>query len=129
MRYILFEKQGVWDTKSVLQQVVNTNPRGMLLDEMRRRIAILDLLEAAKVHLLLEDRDHTFVCDALRNFAWGVAHRDLMAVIDHVLEAGEAPAILLPKAEVAAAPMNGAGGAVQSTGAGASATPAEKSAP
>jgi hypothetical protein len=35
MRYIELKKVGQWDTRSLLKQVMNASPKGMLLDEMR----------------------------------------------------------------------------------------------
>ena len=37
----------------------------------------------------MKDDEHKLVCDALKNFPYGVAHKDLLAAIEAVLEADE----------------------------------------
>lgn len=97
MKYIPFTKHGNWDTKSVMMLVLNQNPRGMDLDAMRRRIAIMNQIEEAKAGIVLKTDEHTLICDAIKAFPFGVAHKDLLAAIDAVLEADEPSAVMLPK--------------------------------
>lgn len=92
MRYIALTKHGQWDTRSVLKMVMNQNPRGMLLDEMRKRIKIMDALdEAARVSLEVDEEQFKLINGALINFPFGLAHKDLLAVIDEVLAAPNEP--------------------------------------
>ena len=94
MRYIELEKVGQWDTRSVLKQVMNASPRGMLLDEMRKRIKIMDMLdEMARVSLDVEEDQFKLIVGAITNFPFGIAHKDLLAVIDGVIDAPTEPVV------------------------------------
>ena len=94
MRYIELKKVGQWDTRSVLKQVMNASPKGMLLDEMRKRIKIMDALdEMARLSLDVDEEQFKLITGALINFPFGVAHKDLLAVIDGVLEATAEPIV------------------------------------
>ena len=94
MRYIELKKVGQWDTRSVLKQVMNASPRGMLLDEMRKRIKIMDALdEMARLSLDVEEDQFKLIVGALTNFPFGVAHKDLLAIVDGVLEAPAEPIV------------------------------------
>lgn len=57
------------------------------VDEMRRRCRILDALEKADTDLHLEDADHAHLCELLKVFEFGVAHPELLAIIDGILDA------------------------------------------
>jgi hypothetical protein len=94
MKYIAFAKHGQWDTRSVLKQVMNIAPRGMLLDEMRQRIKVMDMLdEAARTEIGLDEDQFKLVAAAVKAFPFNVAHRDLLAVIDGILDAPSAPSV------------------------------------
>lgn len=94
MKYIQLVKHGQWDTRSVLKQVMNASPKGMLLDEMRKRIKIMDALdEMARLTLDVDEEQFKLITGALINFQFGVAHKDLLAVIDAVLEAPSEPVV------------------------------------
>lgn len=96
MKLINFNKHGNFDTCSVLRMVMNQNPRGMLLDEMRRRIDVLKQLNVAgAVHVVLAEDDFTLITDALKTYPYGVAHEDLLALIDEVIASGAPPVIML----------------------------------
>lgn len=88
MKYVQLQKIGNWDTRSVLKQVMNISPRGLLLDEMRRRIKIMDLLdEMVRTEVPLDEDQFRLVSEALTTFHFNVASKDLLAVIDAVLSA------------------------------------------
>jgi hypothetical protein len=94
MRYIELKKVGQWDTRSVLKQVMNASPRGMLLDEMRKRIKIMDALdEMARISLDVDEEQFKLLVGALSNFPFGFAHKDLLTIIDGVLEASTEPIV------------------------------------
>lgn len=90
MKLIAFKTYGQWGTRGVLKMVLNVNPRGMLLDEMRRRIKLMDRLDASDdVGIELDADEFKMVVGALNVFPFGVAHKDLLALIDDVLAAGQ----------------------------------------
>ena len=61
------------------------------VDEMRRRCRILDALEKADGFLALEDADHAHLCKLVNEFEFGVAHPELLSVVDGILDARNAP--------------------------------------
>lgn len=66
--------------------------RAIMLDEMRKRVRILDALEALiekDDHLLLEDEDHKVFAAAMEGYPWGMASRGLLTIIEDVLKAEE----------------------------------------
>lgn len=93
MKRICLREAGDYKTTEVLRQVAGASPqRAMSPDEMRKRIGILDALDAIKPGAEafdLEDAQHALLVDALNAFPWGVANRDLLRIIDDVIEAQE----------------------------------------
>ena len=77
--------------KDVLKQVCEQSPQKVLsIDEMRRRIHIMDALDKADDQgmLTLEDADHQVLLEAVTTFPWNRAHRSLVAMIDAITSAG-----------------------------------------
>lgn len=112
-------------TINVLNQVVSMSPsRPMDIGEMRKRVRILDALEKAKGHLILEDADHQVLKAAIESFPWQAADSELLQIIDDVTEAKEPHALVNhePDKPVAA---NGAGEAPQPAVNGAAAAEAQ----
>jgi hypothetical protein len=73
---------------------MNASPRGMLLDEMRKRIKIMDALdEMARISLDVDEEQFKLLVGALSNFPFGFAHKDLLTIIDGVLEASTEPIV------------------------------------
>lgn len=92
MRYIALVKHGNWDTRSVLKQVMNLSPRGMLLDEMRQRLKVMDLLDdMVRTEIALDEEQFKLVSGAVKSFPFNVAHSDLLKVLDGILEAPAEP--------------------------------------
>lgn len=76
--------------KDVLKQVSEQSPQRVLtLDEMRRRIHIMDAIDKLDDGgmLTLEDADHKVLVDAVSTFPWNRAHRSLVAMIDAITNA------------------------------------------
>jgi hypothetical protein len=81
---------GVYTSRNVIAQVANLSPsRPISVDEMRRRVRILDALEKADDTLLLEDADHAILKAAVEAFPFNVADAGLLRIVDDILEAGE----------------------------------------
>lgn len=75
-------------TRTIIKQVCELSPSKVInLDEMRKRIKILDTLDAAEGFLVLEDAEHQLLSVAVREFPWNVANRELLRIIDDVCEA------------------------------------------
>lgn len=79
-----FEK---FSTRAVLRQIiegVSPNSGGLSVSDMRRRIKLLDKVEAADKKLELEDADHNYLVQLLQGFPFGVVHPDLVAIADAI---------------------------------------------
>ena len=90
MKAIPLRDEAPFKTRDVLQAVISQPApgQGINADDMRRRCRLLNALEAAEGEaLLLEDADHALLVQLINGFQFGTAHRDLLAVIDDVIEA------------------------------------------
>lgn len=93
MKTIILRAAGTHTSKAILTQVVSLSPESRIgIDEMRRRCRILDALEKSDGQLLLEDADHETLRKAIEAFPFQIAHRDILAVIDDVMQA-DTPAV------------------------------------
>ena len=97
MKLIPFNNGETFKARIQLGQAAGFSPQKAIpIDKMRRRIRILDAIESAPPdapHMLLEDADWEVLKEAVNDFPWAVAHKDLMHIIDGVLNAKDAPAI------------------------------------
>lgn len=64
------------------------------IEEMRRRVRVMDAidaaLEASADKLVLEEADHQMLKQAVSTFPFSVAHKDLLAILDDVVNAADA---------------------------------------
>lgn len=98
MKYIPFHDSDKFKTRAVIEAVAG-GPRQQKVDEMRRRVRILDALEkATTTGMMIEDADHEHLVKIVKEFDFGIAHPELLRVIDDILGAGPPPAIMLPAA-------------------------------
>lgn len=76
---------------SVLRLVAGNSPQRPLgIDEMRRRVRVLDALDECKPNsefVLLEDEDAKALTSAIESFPWSAASKGLLTIIDDVLNA------------------------------------------
>ncbi len=81
---------------SILRLVTTNSPgKAIGVDEMRKRVRILDALDAIPRdadHVMLEDSDAEMLAQAIEIFPWSSASKNLLTVIDDVLKA-EAPKV------------------------------------
>lgn len=90
----LGEGERIFTTVKLLKQVCETSMQGMNLTQMRSRIRVLDALDAAgDGDILLEDADFTVVTEAINAMPWGLADRNLLAIIDGVLNSKKAATV------------------------------------
>ena len=90
-------------TIDVIKNVIERPAGGATIAAMRSGVRVLDAIEkigAGKDRLLLEDADHGALVNALNSFTFGMVSKDLLTIIDDVLQAKE-PA---PMPEPATAP-------------------------
>lgn len=70
------------------------NPQiGIRVEEMRKSVRILDLLEKVQDNEMwqLEDADHAFLKEKVEAFHYGESNKRLLEFIDDVLKAEDAP--------------------------------------
>jgi len=82
---------------TLLKMVAGNSPnKALTVDEMRKRVHILDALESSSGDVLfLEDEDHRCLSDAIQGFPWSAANKALLQIIDDVLNAEVIPAAKL----------------------------------
>lgn len=92
MKVIELKTVGDHSTFVIVQNICSGSPQGMNLTQMRSRIRILDALEAAKdaKDFRIEDADYSTLVEALNSTQWAIAHRDLLVVVDGILNAPDA---------------------------------------
>jgi len=70
-------------SKRVLVEVLSLPPNGTNLAEMRKRIKIMDAIEAAEGgELQLEDADYELLRGQFQSFPFRLVHKDLVAIAD-----------------------------------------------
>lgn len=74
----------------ILKGVLENIPRGARLDELRRRIRIMDVLEKASGSLTLEDADHALLKSVYAEFPFTRALPGIVALGDAIDAAQEA---------------------------------------
>lgn len=87
----------------LLGQLQAAGAGGLTVGDIRKRIAIMDKIEAALQSgdgfCDLEDADAAILRDSLTNGIFGLAHRDILSVVDAVAAAVSSPAPLAAAAE------------------------------
>lgn len=101
MRYIKLETRpptpnspfpGTVNDATVLRQIAAWAPpgRGMLLDEMRLSMKILDALDGSlENRLVLEEAQWQMLCERLKIFPWSTADRRFIALADLIMQTQE----------------------------------------
>lgn len=77
-------------TKEIITLVISNSPQKQLtIDEMRKRVSILQTFEAAgdKESFVLEDAEHQVLVDAIKTFPWALASKELLSILDDFLNA------------------------------------------
>ncbi len=91
MKVIPLQDKGPYKAKEVFTTVLAGHPNGAMdVDNMRKRIKLMDKLDAANGSWHLEDAEHEFFVTAVKNFPFAIANRDLLSIIDGVLGAKDA---------------------------------------
>jgi len=96
----LYDLDGLKTTdviRSVISRPPQPNPRmgiagGLTIADIRARCRVedeLDKLTPDAATLLLEDADHATTVCAFNDFPWGASNKNLLAIIDAVLDAKE----------------------------------------
>lgn len=91
LRNDLFNGNEKISTATILRLIVGSSPhKSLTVDEIRRRVHILDALDACAPqasYVLLEDDEHKVLAAAIEGFPWSAASKGLLTIIDDVLQA------------------------------------------
>lgn len=95
MKEIFIQRLKGLKTTDVIRGVVERPPQGAGLDAVRAGCRVLDVLDKLPEDketdvggsFSLEDADHQFVVDALRNYRFAMISKDLLAIVDGVMNA------------------------------------------
>jgi hypothetical protein len=82
------------DYRVQLLGFIEEPPGGATILEQRKILRVYDALEQANGcdFVMLEDADHETLCNILREIKFKVFNREILAMVESVLEAPEAPA-------------------------------------
>lgn len=92
MRKIELKNINGFDYKQVLSGIISSpqdRNAGMHLDEIRRAIKILDLIEASDGVLVLEETDWKYVQDRVKSAPYVIADKRIIEFADTVIGATE----------------------------------------
>ena len=67
-------------SKRLLVEVLSLPPQGCNFNDMRRRMKVMDAIEAADGELALEDADFELLKGCFNSFPFRLVHKDIMAV-------------------------------------------------
>lgn len=86
MPKITFIERAPFDTKALLLNVLGGSRLGMTLGDMRRRLALMDRIEAANGELELERDDHELIKGIVETSPiFAIVDRRLVEVADSIL--------------------------------------------
>jgi hypothetical protein len=77
-------------TVEIIKAVLERPAQGAALSELRARCRVLDALDKAPpgaTRMYLEDADHDTLVRAVNTFVFGLASKELLAIVDDILEA------------------------------------------
>lgn len=92
MRRIEIYNGPVFKTLDVIRAVCEQAPQGITLDDVRRRVRILDKVDArdpAVSSVRLEDADWDMLRGILKTFRFASAHADLVRIADLIENAAQ----------------------------------------
>ena len=89
MKRITLRNSGTNQSIPTFRLIMEHSPQKPLsVPEIRARVKVLDALEEASGNtLVLEDAEHATLKAAMESFPWQQASRDLLVLIDDVIEA------------------------------------------
>jgi hypothetical protein len=98
MKHIPLRFGDKFSTHAVVDAVAGQR-QAQKVEEMRRRCRILDALEnASPTGMMIEDADYAHLVKLVNDFEFGLAHPELLTIIDGILTAGPPPAVVVPPA-------------------------------
>jgi hypothetical protein len=89
---ILGKKENGFDYKLLIKNILSVpvNPQvGLTVDEIRKAVRIMDLIDKSKDKLELEDADYDYLKNRIETNKFAIAHKDIIEFVDDILEAGK----------------------------------------
>jgi regulator of extracellular matrix RemA (YlzA/DUF370 family) len=87
MKTIQLVNSGSIRAAEVIAAAVSTSTQGIRVDEIRRRVRILDAVDGkTEGPVELEDADHQKLVEIINSYPFAIASRDLLAVIDGIVQ-------------------------------------------
>lgn len=85
---------GPFNSRGLLNQVVSMSPeKAINIGEMRKRVRILDAIETADGSFMIETDEWDLLSQCVRSFPFNVANKQVLQIIDDVLDAPDGPVI------------------------------------
>lgn len=94
MKFIPFRTFSEFKTRDLLRIVATQCQNGARVDELRKRVRLLDAVEAAPddaAGIEIEDADQELMARLMSEYPWALASRDLLTIIDDVVQAKAPP--------------------------------------
>lgn len=90
-------------TAEIIRTVIERPAQGATVATMRAGVRVLDAIERLQINanpdrLLLEDNDHATLVSAINGFTFGMVSKDLLTIVDDVVNAQAPPAVAAPPA-------------------------------
>jgi hypothetical protein len=95
MKLVVLREQPGLKSVEIIRTVIERPANGASVSELRARCRVLDALDKAlsgAASLTLEDADHATLAKAVNGFQFGIATKELLTIVDDILEANELPA-------------------------------------
>lgn len=72
--------------KDLLNMCVNKPPQGFTVEEMRKRLRLVDVLSKAELVVDMEDADYTHMKKLVSDMdgSWAIAHKDIIDFVDYI---------------------------------------------
>ena len=79
---IKFHDGETFSSKRTLVEVLSLPPQGCNINDMRKRMKVMDAIEAADGEVVLEDADFDLLKGCFNSFPFRLVHKDIVAIGD-----------------------------------------------
>ena len=84
------KEDGLFDYKLIIKNILSvpSNPQvGLTVEDIRKAVRVMDLVDMSKDKLELEDADYDYLKQRVENNKFGIAHKSIVTFIDDILGA------------------------------------------
>ena len=79
-----------FDYHKAIYDIVKIAPEGLDIDNLKKRLRILDSLERAGEYLILEDSDYNLLCDLVQRNKWNIVAKEIVDFCEAIKNAPSA---------------------------------------